>query len=141
MASQAYFHTAATFDGTDLEGTTDVSASHNGSPTDLITDGNSTVEAVFIDAESLDVTVTLTDLSSLTSFRPGDTGTLTFTFNKRPASGGRGAAASGAITGTCARATLVNIDPSGATTGFGSHTVTFRCAADESNSPVSWATA
>lgn len=135
-ASNAYVALSATFNSGGIDGITDITASFNGSPVDLLTDAETSIEAVFVDALACDVTVTTTDISSVTGLEPGDASSLVIVFQKRAE--GKGAALSGNITGTFANAVITDISPGSAVTGIASTSVTFRCAGPDSASPVTW---
>lgn len=135
-ASNAFVALSATFASGGIDGITDISASMNGTTVDLLTDAQTSIEAVFVDAAVADISITATDIGELASLIPGDTGSLVIVFQHRKE--GRGAAVSGNKTGTCATAVLVGVSAAANTAGVGAATLTFRCSGPDSAAPLIW---
>lgn len=135
-APNSYRALSATFGASAKLGLASCKVAANGQTTDLVSDAVDSVRAIFVDALVCDVTISSSDLSLLTTIKPGDVAALVIVFQKRAE--GRAAAGSGNLTGTLANAVVTSTDLDGQTTGIGSGTVTFRCSAPDGGGAIAW---
>lgn len=135
-ASNAYVSLSVTFDGTPIGGVRGITLTQGSTTSDLLTDAETSIEAVFVDGRVADVTLTTTEIDALTSYSPGDTGSLVVVYQKRAP--GRGAAGSGNKTATMANAVVTTIDTPANTDSIAEASITWRVPAPDSGNPVVW---